>query len=62
MKVSIAVFIVIVGAVLGNAGQALANEPQLSRRECARKAQVAAAKLREMGIGLDTEAAYAEGA
>lgn len=48
------------GAVLFFAtGQAFAAETQLSRLECARKAQAAAAKFRALAAELEGEAAYA---
>lgn len=52
--------LVVAGAVsFFAAGQAFAAETQLSRLECARKAQAAAAKFRALAAELEGEAAYA---
>lgn len=60
MKVKLAVFVAIGSALLAGGGHALAKEAELTRQECARKAQVAAGKLRDLAATIEVEATYAE--
>lgn len=60
MKVNVAILVAIGSVLLASGGQALAKEAVLTPQECARKAQIAAGKLRDMASAIESEATYAE--
>jgi len=60
MKVHLGVFVAIGSALLAGGGHALAKEAELTRQECAGKAQIAASQLRDMASAIEAEATYAE--